>query len=109
MASINHDLRNAENNHLTKECNKAPQSIAREYRKYRGQALNKTAFSQTYLVGHGFHTPSKNVLDSSNNTGSKASPAILFVDSHPVHKPKKVIKYIELTEGRLETGCSQTG
>ena len=33
---------------------------------------------------------------------NRAGPVVLIVDGHPVHKSKKVMKYIESTEGRLE-------
>lgn len=55
-----------------------------------------------YHVYNGKFTANKCVECFQRFLRNRKSPVILIVDGHPVHKSKKVMKYIESLEGRLE-------
>jgi len=55
-----------------------------------------------YHVYNGKFTGDKCVECFKRFLRNRKSPVILIVDGHPVHKSKKVMKYIESMEGRLE-------
>jgi len=55
-----------------------------------------------YHVYNGKFTADKCVECFQQFLINRKSPVILIVDGHPVHKSKKVMKYIESLEGRLE-------